>query len=251
MPLTPAQIRNAARQRFNRARIVQTQYERQLAQVGRNVGHLIKGMAPEGIVRDVGAIQRILEAYSRTLQPWAGAVVERMQAEVSQRDIRAWAELGRSIGQSLKKEILHAPTGRALREAMEEQIHSITSLPLEAAERLNKLTLRGITEGTRTPEIMEAILNSGNVSISRARLIARTQVATTASKLTEVRALHIGSPGYFWRTSLDSDVRLYHRKLEGKFIEWNNPPVVDKDGRRAHAGQDYQCRCYPEVAIPD
>jgi len=251
MPLTPAQIRNATRQRFNRARIAQISYERQLAQVGRHVGHIIKGMAPEGVIGDLGAIQRILTQYSAILQPWAKSIVERMAAEVSQRDIRAWAELGRSIGQSLKKEILNAPTGIALREQMQEQIKSITSLPLEAAQRLNELTLRGITEGMRTPEIVEAILNSGNVSISRAKMIARTQVATTASKLTEVRAIHVGSPGYLWRTSQDSDVRLFHRKLEGKFIEWDNPPIVDKNGRRAHAGQDFQCRCYQEVIVPD
>jgi len=249
--LTPAQLRNAVRQRFNRSRIAELAYERQLAQVGRHVGNLVKGMAPEGAIRDVGAIQRILQQYSGILQPWAKNVVERMTAEVSQRDIKAWAELGRSIGQSLKKEILTAPTGEALRHEMQEQIKSITSLPIEAAQRLNELTLRGITEGTRTPEIMEAILNSGNVSVSKARMIARTQVATTASKLTEVRAVHIGSPGYFWRTSLDSDVRPYHRKLEGEFIQWNNPPVVDAKGRRAHAGQDYQCRCYQEVVVPD
>lgn len=208
-------------------------------------------MAPEGIVSDWSALQRILGQYSGILQPWAKTVVERMTAEVSQRDIRAWAELGRSIGQSLKKEILSAPTGEALRAEMQEQIKSITSLPIEASQRLNELTLRGITEGTRTPEIVEAILNSGKVSVSRAKMIARTQVATTASKLTEVRAIHVGSPGYFWRTSLDAEVRLYHRKLEGKFIEWNNPPIVDKNGRRAHAGQDYQCRCYQEVVVPD
>jgi SPP1 gp7 family putative phage head morphogenesis protein len=208
-------------------------------------------MAPEGIVSDWSALQRILGQYSGILQPWAKTVVERMTAEVSQRDIRAWAELGRSIGQSLKKEILNAPTGEALRAEMQEQIKSITSLPIEAAQRLNELTLRGITEGTRTPEIVEAILNSGKVSVSRAKIIARTQVASTASKLTEVRALHIGADSYVWRTSRDTDVRPYHKRLEGKIFQWNNPPIVDKDGRRANVGQDYQCRCWPEIILPD
>lgn len=248
---TPREIRNLTRQRFNRSRIAQISYERQLAKVGHAIGSLTKGMAPEGVIRDWQALQRILTQYSSILEPWAKSIVERMTAEVSQRDIRAWAELARSIGQSLKKEILSAPTGIALRAQMQEQIKSITSLPIEAAQRLNELTLRGITEGTRTPEIVEAIMNQGHVSISRAKMIARTQVATTASKLTEVRAVHIGSPGYIFRTSQDSDVRPYHRKLEGKFIEWDNPPIVDKNGRRAHAGQDFQCRCYQEVIVPD
>jgi SPP1 gp7 family putative phage head morphogenesis protein len=249
--LTPSQIRNAARQRFNRSRITEIGYQRQLAQVGRHVGHIIKGMAPEGVVNDYGALQRILAQYSGILQPWAKNVVERMTAEVSQRDIRAWSELGKSIGQALKKEILSAPTGEALRAEMQEQIKSITSLPIEAAQRVNELTLRGITEGTRTPEIVESIMNSGHVSIGRAKTIARTQVATTASKLTEVRALHIGAESYIWRTSEDSDVRPYHKIHDGKVFRWDNPPVVDDKGRRASVGQDYNCRCWPEIILPD
>lgn len=249
--LTPAQIRNAARQRFNRARIVEIRYQRQLGHIGRHIGTLIKEFAPEGIVSDWPTLQRILAQYSGILQPWAKNVVERMTAEVSQRDIRAWAEMGRSIGQSLKKEILSAPTGEALRAEMQEQIKIITSLPIEAAQRVNELTLRGLTEGTRTPEIVEAIMKSGHVSIGRAKMIARTQVATTASKLTEVRALHIGAESYRWVTSQDSDVRPYHKKLNGKIFQWRNPPIVDENGRRASVGQDYNCRCYPEIILPD
>lgn len=248
---TPRQLRNMARQRFNRSRLAEVRYERQLAQVGRHIGTLVRGMAPEGIVSDLGVLQRILLQYSNSLEPWAFAVVRRMQAEVSLRDIRAWAHLGREIGQSLKKEILTAPTGQMLREEMQEQIKSITSLPIEAAQRLSELTLKGITEGTRTPEIMEAILNSGHVSVSRARLIARTQVATTASKLTEVRARHIGAEQYTWVSSHDSDVRPLHRKLDGRVFSWDDPPISGENGERSHPGQIYNCRCWPSPIIPD
>ena len=79
-------------------------------------------------------------------------------------------------------------------------------------------------------------------------LIARTEVARTASGLTEARARHVGSDGYFWRTAKDADVRDSHRQMEGKFVKWNEPPTLS-DGTVTHAGQIYNCRCYAEPVI--
>ncbi|MGN5479510.1 phage minor head protein [Cupriavidus basilensis] len=60
--------------------------------------------------------------------------------------------------------------------------------------------------------------------------------------------MSIGSPGYFWRTSGDKDVRDSHRDMEGKFVEWDKPPTLD--GMTGHAGCFPNCRCYPEPALP-
>jgi uncharacterized protein with gpF-like domain len=103
--------------------------------------------------------------------------------------------------------------------------------------------------------------------VSHARLIARTETARTASVLTEVRAKSVGSEGYIWRTSLDADVRPKigtpnfaklntlamgsHRKLEGTFHRWDDPPIASENGERAHPGQIYNCRCWPEPVLPD
>lgn len=49
---------------------------------------------------------------------------------------------------------------------------------------------------------------------------------------------------YVWTTKRDSKVRPDHARLEGRIINWNDPPVVDlRSGRRAHCGGDYNCRC--------
>lgn len=49
---------------------------------------------------------------------------------------------------------------------------------------------------------------------------------------------------YVWTTKKDSKVRPDHARLEGRIINWNDPPVVDlRSGRRAHPGGDYNCRC--------
>lgn len=49
---------------------------------------------------------------------------------------------------------------------------------------------------------------------------------------------------YVWTTKKDNKVRPDHARLEGRIINWNDPPVVDlRSGRRAHCGGDYNCRC--------
>ena len=47
---------------------------------------------------------------------------------------------------------------------------------------------------------------------------------------------------YVWTTKKDSKVRPDHARLEGRIINWNDPPVVDlRSGRRRHPGEDYNC----------
>lgn len=49
---------------------------------------------------------------------------------------------------------------------------------------------------------------------------------------------------YVWTTKKDDRVRPDHARLEGRIINWNDPPVVDlRSGRRRHPGGDYRCRC--------
>lgn len=175
-----------------------------------------------------------------------------MLREVNRRDEAAWAEYTRELSRALRTEIRTAPTGAAMQALLAEQVTLIKSIPLDAAKRVHVLTLEALEDGSRASQIAKEIMRSGQVAESRANLIAHTEVARTASTLTEARALNVGSPGYIWRTSLDSDVREDHRELEGQFVPWDKPPIADKrTGRRAHAGCIYGCRCYPEPVIPD
>lgn len=137
---------------------------------------------------------------------------------------------------------------------MHDQVALIKSIPLEAAKRVHDWTLTGIEEATRSREVAAEILRSNEVAASRATLIARTEVARTASKLTESRARYVGSDGYIWRTSGDSDVRESHRQMNGKFVRWDENGGEGAhltDGTTCHAGQIYNCRCYPEPVIPE
>jgi SPP1 gp7 family putative phage head morphogenesis protein len=173
-----------------------------------------------------------------------------MLADVSRRDEKVWASLTGEMGYALREEIQGAPTGSMFRRLMEEQVHLITSLPLNAAERCHELVTGQLYGSARANAIAEHILQTGQVTESRAMLIARTEVGRAASALTQSRAQYVGSDGYIWRTAGDKDVRKLHRKLEGTFHKWDDPPVAGENGERAHAGAIYNCRCYPEPVLP-
>lgn len=218
--------------------------------MARQVGNLIGGFDVVANPETVPTVRTMLEKYAEALEPWARATVTRMLAEVNQRDARMWAEQAQAMGLALRKELHQAPTGLAMRRLMEEQVTLITSLPRDAAERVHDLVIKGLENSVRADEIAREIKRSGQVTESRANLIARTEVARSASTLTQARAEHIGSEGYIWRTSGDSDVRHSHKQMEGKFVRWDSPPTLS-DGTTTHAGQIYNCRCYPEPVIPD
>jgi SPP1 gp7 family putative phage head morphogenesis protein len=247
--LTLRKARKEARERFLAGRKAEKVYSRQLKQVARQIGHIVEGMAPKGVVSDIGRLTQMLHRYAEVLEPWAESVASRMIEDVSRRDAAAWEAHGKAIGAALKQEIASAPTGQAMRQIVREQVEEITSLPRKAAQRLYKLTTEGITKGTRAEEIQAAVMRSGKVSIAQAKTLSRTAVSSTASALTEARARHIGCQGYFWRTSRDRAVRPSHRKMEGQFVKFSDPPTLDN--YTAHCGRFANCRCFMEPEIPD
>lgn len=236
------------REKFSKARLAEKQYGRQLRAVAREVGNIVQGFTHENFQQDVTQMMAALHDYARILSPWARSVAQRMLAEVSIRNERAWFQHADQMGVSLRKEIQQAPVGVAMRQSLAEQVDLITSLPRGAANRVHHLTIEGITKGLRPETLAKEILRTGNVTESRAMTIARTEVGRTATALTEARATYVGSEGYIWRTAGDSDVRRSHKRMEGKFVPWNSPPELD--GMTGHAGALPNCRCYPEPVLP-
>ena len=236
--------------KFQRSRRSELEYAKRLRAVAKQVGHIIKGFAPQGKVLDMAALQKALDDYSKLIGPWAKAVANTMLQDLKRRDLSMWHDLGKDIGKQLSKELKDEPTGYLIRQALEAQVELITSLPREAGQRVHKLTVEGLADSTRAAEIAKEILRSGEVTESRATLIARTEVARTASELTKTRANRIGCTHYIWRTAEDDDVRESHKKMNGKVVAFETPPTLS-DGTVTHAGQIYNCRCYIEPILPE
>lgn len=246
---------------FQTARNAQTGYARQLRQLARQVARIVENFAPQDPTEpySTAALARIREAlaaYAKAIAPWARAATTRMITEVNRRDRSAWERYTRGMGLALRKELAGAPIGEATRALLDEQVDLITSLPIEAAQRVHEKTLEGITLGTRYPERVaeiEAALAEAHPRateqwlLNRATLIARTETARTASVLMEIRAKHVGSESYVWKTAGDWKVRPSHKLLNGTVQRWDDPPLSDPPDHHSHPGQIWNCRC---VALP-
>lgn len=250
--MTPTQkSRKIASERFLRVRNAGITFTRQLRHVARQIGMIIEGMAPGGLVEDYPALSAALNRYSQLLGPWAKNISLRMIAEINQRDEKAWITTGREIGRGLKGEIADLRQSGIIQDLAKLQVELITSLPTQASQRVHGLVIEGMSDGTRAADIAKEIRRTGQITESRAMLIARTEVARTASTLTQARAESIGSDSYIWRTSNDSDVRDLHKKLNGKIFRWDDPPINGENDSRGHPGTTFNCRCYAEPIIPD
>jgi SPP1 gp7 family putative phage head morphogenesis protein len=230
---------------------IEQRYALQLRKVAQQVGSIIQPFTP-GDMSQVPTIEQLLKAYSDMLKGWATQTASNMLMDVALRDEQAWQTMAKELSRGLREEIRNAPTGRVMRQLLADQVDLIQSIPIEAAQRVHRLTLAGIEDSTRFTEIAKEIRNSTGVAESRAVLIARTEVARTSTTLTQARAESIGADSYVWRTSGDGAVRSDHKKLNGKIFQWHNPPIADeRSGERANPGCIWNCRCFAEPIIPD
>ena len=234
---------------LRRAKKLERNYGARLRKIASHIGDVVRGF-PAGTQESDSLISAALRRYADILDPWARAAGERMVAEVAAADRAGWRRISAAMGRALHREIDEAPTGAITKVALDRQVTLIKSLPLEAAERVHRLTLEGITQGRRAEDIATDIMATGDVTWSRATLIARTEVSRTSSELTKARAEHVGSVEFIWRTAGDTDVRASHRALNGKVFRWDDPPECDP-GPRALPGGLWNCRCYAEAIIPD
>lgn len=239
------------RRRFGQAHRAEMRFRRQLKMVARQVGTIVRTFAPKGHVEDATKLTQMMRRYADMLQPWAALVAKQMVEEVAARDAWAWQSTGKEIGRELRSEIERAPTGEVMKRKMAEAERLITSLPLEAAQRVHGLVIEGMSGGVRAKETAKEIMRTEEVTASRAELIARTETTRSATALVEARARFVGATHYVWETVGDADVREIHRKLQGKVISWDEPPIAGENGERAHAGAIYNCRCWPRPIIPE
>jgi SPP1 gp7 family putative phage head morphogenesis protein len=240
------------RNRFLRSRRVEKSYAGQLLQIAKQIGLLVDGLAPDGKVENLSILELALDNYVKLIEPWSRSVAAKMITQVSQHDEISWRAHGREIGLELTNQLRTTPLRQVMRQLVNIQVELITSLPVQASERVHKLVVESmLAGGVRASEIAKEIQKSGEVAASRARTIARTEVTRTAATLTQARAMAVGSPGYIWRTAGDSDVRLLHKELEGQLVKSDEPPVAGSNGERAHAGCIYNCRCWMEPILPD
>jgi len=126
----------------------------------------------------------------------------------------------------------------------------IKTIGSEHFDRIEQRVVEAFRAGRRAESLAKELLEIEGVTRRRAEFIARDQIGKLNAKIQQQRQQALGAETYIWRTSQDSRVRASHRALDGTIQRWDPPPIVDeKTGRRAHPGEDFQCRCRAEMDV--
>lgn len=161
----------------------------------------------------------------------------------------AWKKQAEAIGLNPEGDDLFL--AQRMRSFRAGNLRLIKSLCAEHVERVGKV-LTAAGRGTRVEEIARELQDATGATKARAQLLARDQVLRVNSQLTQDRHEAAGITRYTWSASRDVRVRRRHKELDGEVIDYDDPPVVDeRTGRRAHAGQDFRCRCVAIPVLPD
>ena len=171
----------------------------------------------------------------------------RMAAKKATRNPYLYRLLMREINQGLKSDI---------EIQIEENANLIKTLPTDVAKKVTNDISDMTLKGMRASEIAKVIREQTDKhSRASAKLIARTEVSKTTTALTKARCDNLDLHWYVWRTMEDGDrVRKSHRIMEGVLVNWNEPPspevlAGEKSVGNYHAGNIWNCRCYPEPLI--
>ena len=189
------------------------------------------------------------------------SAVKRMVTPLSVDNMRTWRQAARKStkGKFLYR-VLMEELDQGIGQVIDNQVISnaslIRTLPNDVAQTVTKNIAEEALKGERARSIEQIIRQETDKhSRASARLIARTEVSKTQSALTQARSEQLDLRWYVWRTALDGDrVRKSHRLMEGVLVNWKDPPapeelVGEKSAGHYHAGNIYNCRCYPEPLL--
>lgn len=234
---------------FAGRRIAERHYYNYMKRVIREIDRIVKLYYNPEDALNVARLYQALNLYADTLEPWAKKAARKLIRDCNSANLLDWqrvsSKLGRQFRESYKEGDPVFQTALALQDA---EVGLIKSLPLEAASRAQRMAQEYVANGRRHEDLAKQILASSNVADSRAKCIARTEMAKANTMLTKSRAESIGVKYFIWRTAEDEIVRETHAELEGKMFSFDDPPYIEGEG--AHLpGDIWNCRCYPEPVL--
>lgn len=189
------------------------------------------------------------------------SAVRRMVTPIAVQNMRTWRMAAKKATKNPGLyRMLMSEINQGLKSDIEMQIEEnaslIKTLPTDVAKKVTKDISDMALKGMRASEIAKVIREQTDKhSRASAKLIARTEVSKTTTALTKARCDNLDLHWYVWRTAEDGDrVRKSHRIMEGVLVNWNEPPspevlAGEKSVGNYHAGNIWNCRCYPEPLI--
>ena len=234
---------------FAVSQAIEDDYARALRKVGKVAGNLVGvHLDADGNITDLPAMVAALEAYAKTIGPWAERQAFQMVQRTLFKNRKAWEGLANKMGKALKIEINHTPTGKIAQELVTKNVGLIQTIPRDAAARAQKLAIGATQTGKRASETAAELMKSTQVSESNAVRIARTETARANSAINRARAQSVGADDYTWQTMQDGDVRETHADMQDEVCSYNDPPAPEGE-ENYNPGEIYNCRCFAEPIL--
>jgi uncharacterized protein with gpF-like domain len=110
-----------------------------------------------------------------------------------------------------------------------ENVFLIKSIETNLHLNVTNTIYDGIKRGLTTNSLAKNLANAYSISIQKANLIARDQIAKLNGQLTMNRKLSLGLNLYIWATAGNEKVRNSHKVLESKICDFNNSTIYKDD----------------------
>ena len=240
---------------FERNGGIEYDYAQQLVEVAKRIEDLMAAYNPAD-TNTTSKVIAALQQYSRKLDRWANKAVSKIVYRLNEDDERKWNAHAEMMTRELRYEINHAPIDGLMRQYLADNVDLIQSLPLEAAIKIQRLALKNLYTGKQRAEgLADAIQKIGQMTRSRAMLIARTEVSRVTTGLTKARAEELDLNWYVWRTSRDVRVRHSHSIMDNVLVKWSDPASPERlnGDKRVYGyynpGEIFNCRCFAQPLI--
>lgn len=211
--------------------------------------NIVEFLKPMAVIRDAApmAVMAMLQRLAVAAGGLTAQAAELAGIAVRQNLKGVDERLIASIKQSIHLDVSGLLTENfALRSAMDralaENIDLITSIPAQYLDRVQDIIAENMAEGFRWESLVDEIEQAGDITRTRAKIIARDQTSKMNGRFNEARQQSLGIERYEWQTSGDERVRDSHAEHDGKIFRWDDPPEDT-----GHPGEDIMCRC---TAIP-
>jgi SPP1 gp7 family putative phage head morphogenesis protein len=172
--------------------------------------------------------------FDSVLWKTAGSLKESMKAVTVSPSLtkEQSAEIAKNYTQDLKRHI---------KEFTEKEVTSLREKIVESS-----------LKGNRYEGLVKTIQKSYDVSLNKAKFLARQETGLMMAAFKQARYTAAGLNEYKWCTVKGTalhPVRPMHKALEGKVFRWDSPPVTSEKGDRNNPGQDYNCRCFAKPIV--
>lgn len=233
---------------------IENNFRRQLIKLAKTSAKII--LSHVFFKKDNGVIVKIIvsssislaiDKYLTKMTPWVKKLTQVSLNQIN-KNSKNWWQNNTSFTKILNEERFKNANGFTATHLQNLQVDLIKSIPRDAALRVQHLAAQANIEGGRASELAERILATEDITIARAKTIARTEISRASATFNQARAEYVGVSDYIWRTAGDEIVRTSHVEVDGQVFSFLTPPTLS-DGETGHPGEFVNCRCYAEPII--